>query len=61
MKEQQPIPGNQQPPREVLGKIIFDINGNSIGVAINDGSLDYASLEEKKSIIIIIRQPKKEE
>lgn len=59
MKEQQPIPGNQEPPGEIPGKLIFDKNGNCIGVAVKDGSLDYASQAEKKNTVIVIRLPKK--
>lgn len=55
MKEHQPKSDNQQPPREVSGKIIFDIHGNSIGVAVNDGSFDYAPLSEKINTVVVIR------
>ena len=59
MKEHQQIPNNQYPPREISGKIVFDRDGNSIGVAVNDGSLDYASQADKKNMVVVIKPPNK--
>ncbi len=59
MKEHQQIPNNQYPPREISGEIVFDKDGNSIGVAVNDGSLDYASGGDKENTVVVIRPLKK--
>jgi len=59
MKELQPKPDNEHQQREISGKLIFDKNGDSIGVAVNDGSLDYATQANKENIVVIIRPPKK--
>ena len=58
MREHKPIPNDQHTLREVSGKIIFDKDGNSIGVAINDGSLDYASQGDKENTVVVIRPSK---
>lgn len=56
MSELDPI---QRGIPEHEGKIIFDENGNPIGIAIcGDGSLDYADQRnEPKDVILIIRAP----
>lgn len=56
MKEHNPVEKNI-PEHE--GEIIFDKDGNPIGIAISgDGSLDYADRTlEPKDVILIIRAP----
>jgi hypothetical protein len=52
-------PFSQQ--REVQGQLIFDQQGQSIGVAISDGSFDYASPDEKARTVLIIEKSEKEQ
>lgn len=54
MKEHDPVEKNIP---EHAGEIIFDKEGNPIGIAISgDGSLDYADrTDESKDVILIIR------
>lgn len=56
MKEHNPIETNIL---EHEGEIIFDKNGNPIGIAIcGDGSLDYVDrTHEPKDVMLIIRAP----
>ena len=58
MTEHQPKPDNQNPSREVSGTIVFDEYGQAIGLAVNDGSLDYASQIDKENTVVVIRPPK---
>lgn len=59
MKDREPVLNNQHLPRKIPGIIIFDKNGNSIGVAVSDGSLDYAPQVDLNNIVVVIRPPGK--
>jgi hypothetical protein len=58
-KEQQTKLSTFFSQREVEGQLIFNKTGQTIGLAMHDGSFDYASAEEKAETVLVIRKPKK--
>lgn len=63
MKEQRPENGGVMLPVEHSGTLLFDKEGSAIGVALTDGSLDYASRSEEVVLVIrpVPKTPKKAE
>jgi len=57
-KEQQTKPNAFSSQREVEGQLIFNKTGEVTGIAMHDGSFDYASTEEKAKTVLVIRKTK---